>query len=151
MDRALSICLMFLLATATVSACPFAGRGRKLLQGGGNHGANPQGPPPCNLTSLLQHPPYVPQGPTTQTATDATVKSTVYSFLLSVMTTPNGQLVPNTPIGGFLRSAFHDAGTFNLKNNTGGADGSLQNELDLPAHQGLAPAVNQLVVSHVPI
>lgn len=147
MDRLLSICIMFLLATSAVSACPFADR--KLLKGGTR--IPPGRAPPCNLISLLQHPPYVPSGPTTQTTTDATVKSTVYRFLLSVMTTRDGRLVPNAPIGGFLRAAFHDAGTFNLRNKTGGANGSLRNELGLPADRGLAPAVNQLVVRYIAI
>jgi hypothetical protein len=41
----------------------------------------------------------------------------------------------------WIRASFHDAGTFNLQLNDGGADGSLQFELDRPENQGLSPTI----------
>lgn len=43
-----------------------------------------------------------------------------------------------------LRLAFHDAGTFVKVNNTGGANGSLQYEINAPVSAGLAGGFNHL-------
>lgn len=47
--------------------------------------------------------------------------------------------------GSFLRAAFHDAGTWDAKTGTGGADGSLQFERDDPKNGGLKPGIDILV------
>jgi hypothetical protein len=39
----------------------------------------------------------------------------------------------------WLRASFHDAGTFNIYDGSGGADGSLYGELNFPQHRGVTP------------
>ncbi|KMT09581.1 hypothetical protein BVRB_6g130370 [Beta vulgaris subsp. vulgaris] len=41
-----------------------------------------------------------------------------------------------------LRLAFHDAGTYDAKAKTGGANGSIRNELNSPANNGIKVAVD---------
>jgi hypothetical protein len=157
MMRAVLAILVACVAVAH-AACPFAGLAgasdalpsshRRLLQrpggGGGGGGGRPQnGPQPtCNLADLLTAGPLTPEGPATQTNTDAAVKAAAYDVILRALRLADG--TPNTqaPLGGLVRAAFHDAGTYNRAARTGGANGSLRSERNDPAHDGLAPALN---------
>jgi catalase (peroxidase I) len=61
---------------------------------------------------------------------------TLESFLIVNETTKAcvGDSAPN-----WLRTAFHDAGTFYKIGNSGGADESIVNELNFPINAGINP------------
>jgi hypothetical protein len=82
-------------------------------------GPAPQQPPAaCDLAALIAAGPYLPAGPSSQGEVDARVKSIAWTVITASagagapgVGTPGR---PNTtlPLGGLLRMAFHDAGTY---------------------------------------
>lgn len=61
-----------------------------------------------------------------------------------------GEIVSRRLAPGFLRLAFHDAGTWSAASGTGGANGSIRfdEELDRPGNGGLRPFVDMVGMIH---
>lgn len=103
--------------------------------------------PRCDIAYLTSNPiMYNPPGPSTETATDKTVKTTAINFLRKALTLADGTPNRNVPLGGFVRAAFHDAGTYNMTTGVGGANGSLRKETDRAEHRGLNRTLTTLEV-----
>lgn len=76
----------------------------------------------------------------------AAVKAVARDVLLQNMVLPGGGPNTNFPLGTVLRTAFHDAGTYNRATNQGGANGSLRFEGNLTQSAGLPPGLQAIEV-----
>ena len=87
-------------------------------------GAGNGPPPPCDLTGLLTAGPYTPPTPVSVGAVDARVKSLAFTIITAGSgatpgvgsagnpNTAQARGGPLVPLGGLLRLAFHDSGTY---------------------------------------
>jgi len=93
-------------------------------------------PTPITMTTTIVPETPAPTAPPAQTAEEAEVRALAESVSLMIINSPNVA----DALGGVVRLAFHDAGTFD--GSTGGADGCV--DLSSPENGGLASIVDML-------